>query len=305
MSNELNQQGEKVSPKGTLVSGDFIIDQHIYEGGRKHYADRTPGVLVKVETGGAGKLADLLKELFRQSKSTELDAAREVVPSRIPPPNLLNRAATGNVATSLAHHAYAFWRPQPNSVARDKQKWLCTEAMGFGALHPEGNSSPAGDVVTGANTDSESPAGETCTTTNRQAGMPCACWPETPNRPAKPKLVVISEGGMGFRETPECWNDLPLDTETQVILKVASIPTKSMLWEKLALHKENLTVIIAAAELRKLDARISSGLTWEETFQDFLREIDGNASVHGRLSALKNCRNLIVAFDSEAAVAVR
>ena len=132
------------------------------------------------------------------------------------------------------------------------------------------------------------------------------CWPKPPNRPIKPAIVVISEGGMGFRENSDCWKDLSLDTATHIVLKTASNPTKSKLWKALAPFADKLTVIVAAAELRKLNARISSGLTWEETFQDFLRELDsGDDPNNGRLSELKNCRDLIVAFDSEAAIAVR
>ena len=114
MSNELNQPGKEVPPKGTLVSGDFIIDQHIYEGGRYHYADRTLGVLVKVETGGAGKLANLLKKLFELSKSQELEAACEVVPARIPPAGLIN-GATGGVVSMRSFPGAAALTTRPST----------------------------------------------------------------------------------------------------------------------------------------------------------------------------------------------
>lgn len=300
-----NEQPEAIQVRGTLVTGDFILDQHIYEGGRQLYSDRTPGVLVKVEAGGAGKLADLLNELFQRSKSAELQAARDVVPARVPPADLTNGATAGTAVTSLEHQAYAFWRPRPDNEVREKQTWHCTEAMGFGALRPDERDSPAGDVSCEANAESKPSAEEACSSNDRAVGMPCACWPKPSNRPAKPEIVVIADGGIGFRESPECWQNLSLDTASHVILKTASDPTSSSLWEKLSHFSDKLTVIIAAAELRKLDARISIGLTWEETFRDFLRELDGSVPNNGRLNKLKNCRNLVVAFDSEAAIAVR
>ena len=274
MSTNANDEQKNAQPKGTLVTGDFIIDQHIYEGGRKYYSDRGPGVIVRPEIGGAGKLADIVKLLFASIQSDKLESARDVVSARIPADDALRVGTLDNPSAPIEHHAYAFWRPQPEGKSRDKQRWKCTEAMGFGAIDPDDRKS---------------------------VRLPCESWNDASTQLAHPKFVVISEGGMGFRESEKCWQNLVPSDGAHVILKTANDPTTSVLWKSLQKHRENLTVIISASELRKVDARISSGLTWEETFQDFLREIMDD----GRLCELRNCKNLIVTFDSEAAVAVR
>lgn len=300
---------------GTLVTGDFIIDQHIYEGGRYHYADRSPGVLVKLETGGAGKLADLLKVLFKQSQKLKLDGEWNLLgtptPARVAPPESRdenpevdskrhqNDAANLEDAPAIAspHRGYAFWRQLPVDAPKEQRYWQCTEKMGFGAI--QSSSSPTVTCLTDAE-GPESADGNLCRLNS--ADSPCASWPEPDERPANPAMIVIAEGGMGFRENHACWQDLPLNDARHIILKTASDPTGSDLWKHLtATPNARRTVIISAAELRLLSAQISDGLTWEQTFQDLLRELEPN----GRLNELKNCHNLVVSFDSEAALAVQ
>ena len=278
---------------GTLVTGDFIIDQHIYEGDRHHYADRSPGVRVKVEVGGAGMLAALLKVLFDKFDPVEFQSVRNVAPARVPPGPLESHVSGTETATPLAHHAYAFWRRSPEGEPREKQHWRCVEAMGFGD-NPPGSPAPQVGSEAGAN---ETPAaGDACV-----PDAPCASWNPHPDAPRQPAILVFSEGGMGFRDTRACWETEALAAARHIILKTASQPTASDLWDVLTEHADRLTVVISAAELRKYNARISAGLTWEETFKDLLRELSKQGSLH----ALTNCRNLIVTFDNEAAAAVQ
>lgn len=299
--------------QGTLVTGDFIIDQHIYEGGRYHYADRSQGVLVKPETGGAGKLADLLKVLFKQSQKLKLAGGWDLLgiptPARVAPDESRNEklsgdrgadqnhSASGEDAPAIAfpHRGYAFWRQLPLDAPKEQRYWQCTEKMGFGAIQSSG---PA--TATCSMGASESNDGNQCRLNNTDS--PCASWPVPDELPTNPAMIVIAEGGMGFRENHACWQDLPLNDARHVILKTASDPTSSDLWDHLtATQNPKRTVIISAAELRLLSAQISGGLTWEQTFQDLLRELEPE----GRLNELKNCHNLVVSFDSEAAMAVQ
>jgi len=305
--------GRRQGPsKGTLVTGDFIIDQHIYEGGRYHYASHSPGVLVKLETGGAGKLAELLEMLFERSRKLKLSGDWDLLGAPVPArraPNEgdvdtkstgvpgITRSAINASAIASPHHGFAFWRQLPAGVAKEQQYWQCTEKMGFGAIQSTRSGT---STVSGTNTPQYSGSDDYCRFDN--ADSPCASWPKPDHVPDKPAMIVIAEGGMGFRENRACWENLALNGARHIILKTASDPTSSDLWKHLTSTKQaKRTVIISAAELRLLSAQISGGLTWEQTFRDFLRELEPG----GRLIELKNCHNLVVAFDSEAAIAIQ
>ncbi|MBC7964930.1 MAG: hypothetical protein H7Z17_03305, partial [Fuerstia sp.] len=234
---------------GTLVTGDFIIDQHIYEGERHQYADHTPGVRVKAEVGGAGKLAELIQVLFDKLDPEQFANVRKVVAARVAPESVQSLLDGSDPAIPIAHQAYAFWRRRPEGEPREKQRWRCFEAMGFGASVPQ-----------------KTPEDGVCRT-----DAPCAAWPVPENIPAKPAIIVISEGGMGFRDNEKCWEKEALKHAKHIIFKTANQPAESEVWKELTKHADKLTVVISAAELRKTSARISVGLTWEETFRDLLR----------------------------------
>lgn len=58
------------SMKTILVTGDFLIDHHIYQGTRHHFDDQScPGVCVAEELGGAALIHRLL-----QAMPTSLEA---------------------------------------------------------------------------------------------------------------------------------------------------------------------------------------------------------------------------------------
>lgn len=243
------------APKTILVTGDLVVDHHIYEGARYHYGDRSPGVNVKRQAGGAGLIADLLKSLP--------DLNQVVFASR----KLPDEGHDGDICD----HAYAFWQRLPADGVPEKQFWQCNKAMGFGNRELDKGTPPE---------------------------PPCKKWEQCVEIPSKPEIVVISEGGMGFRDTPECWKNLGLDTASIIILKTAWPLAEGDLWPALTIaHSHKLMVVVSATELRKSDARLSYGLSWEATFQTLLHEISQN----GRLSALTKCRHLVVTFGSEGA----
>lgn len=233
-----------------LVTGDFVLDHHIYEGRRKHYGDGvSPGVVMIRQAGGAAMVHDVIREL--QPRWTSHLAV--AVPT----------TAKECLAVPQSQHAYAFWRPHPRNTPPERQFWRVSEAMGFGAM---------GDTA-------------------------CKSWPAAKDLPPDPGVVVLSEGGMGFRESTECWKHLPFARARWIVLKSASPVAVGALWDELADHRDRLIVVVSAHELRKSTARISTGLSWEATLQDLLRELAG-----GTLAPLARCRHLVVAFESEGAV---
>ena len=239
-----------------LVTGDFVLDHHIYEGRRQNYGDaQSPGVRVKQEIGGAALVHDLLSKLCEQGEGN--------------PPPLWKPCLSvqpGNYdSIDESDRAYAFWRPFPQNATSDKQFWLVNEAMGFGVVE--------------------------------QGAQPsCALWPPASDAPAEPDIIVVSEGGMGFRQDAECWRGLNFGSARWIVLKTASPVAEGALWEELSSkYSEKLVVVVAAGDLRESGARISASLSWEETLTDFVRE----SGMGGALAGLLNCRHLVVAFRSE------
>lgn len=266
-----------------LVGGDFVVDHHIYEGRRHHYGDDvSPGVGVCRQHGGAALIEMLLKELLVEKPDKQAGATGAVwtVHKTVEGPKAVKAAATNDGKSKAAardedtsHHAYAFWRPHPRG-GRGRQYWRVSDAMGFGAT---------------------------------KATKPSCEWEKAHNLPEHPDIIVLSEGGMGYRDCKECWEDLDFAGARWIVLKTAApIADRKLedadlehgdLWTKLTRDRlaEKLVVVVSAHELRKTSARISVGLSWEATVESLLRALGEG----GPLAPLRRCRHLLVAFESE------
>ena len=54
-----------MTSQNIVVTGDFVLDHHIYEGDRHHYGDSArDGVKIKQQLGGAALVHDILEALF-------------------------------------------------------------------------------------------------------------------------------------------------------------------------------------------------------------------------------------------------
>jgi hypothetical protein len=248
-----------VPNKTILVTGDFVLDFQIYEGQRHHYGQNLP-VGVKVKHQlGGAALVHQVLEALLKLKRPE--------------PEWQSFMAVQDEFQDGALHsfdpskcAYAFWRPYPKDKPPEKQFWRVGEAMGFG-----------GGNIERAAFD----------------------WKPARGLPDSPQIVVLSEGGMDFRESRDLWHDEKLKSAKWIFLKTAAPVGEGALWRHLSEnYNDKLVVVIAARELRETPARLNIGLSWESNVEDALRELD----VHGSLSELMACRHLIIAFDSEGAL---
>ena len=109
--------------KHVLITGDFVLDHHIYEGKRHHFGDRrSRGVQQVIELGGAALVHYLLAEL----KTAESHLAVAIDDRRQP-------GSASVIPDELK--AFAFWRPFLRK-AKDPESavWRTSEAMGFGGL---------------------------------------------------------------------------------------------------------------------------------------------------------------------------
>ncbi len=255
----------KEKPAGILVAGDFVIDQHIYEG-RRHFFRETPGngVHVRSELGGAALIHNILgavDSILRGVGDPEMPSHLAIKK----PDVAASLAAPGRAGVE----AYAFWRPFPHGSPRGEQYWRVSEAMGFGA---------------------------------GEAGVPAPDWMSKANTsaPRAPSVIVLSEGGMGFRDEREAWDALPFGKADWILLKMSAPVVEGALWEHLqstpSLAKK-LVVVVDADDLRKTHARISDGRSWEDSIENMVCEL---LKKDGVLIPLTRCRHLVVVFGSEA-----
>lgn len=277
------------TPQRVLVTGDFVIDFHIYQGKRLHYGDLSEhGVVVRPQLGGAGVVYDLLREVHQadvekrlskkvkeaqaeniQLKDEELETLRsECRKEALVQPHSACDIRDINIQVPLeaSQHAFSFLRPVSSGK---KEYWLVSEAMGFGSESDSSTEQPTDAINTG-----------------NEPGQNLA------------DVLTISEGGIGFRHNQNQWDSLPFETASWIVLKSASPIMEGPLWEKLTTdYSDRLIVIVSASDLRKTNARISQGLSWDATVKQVVSEI-----VTGELQVLSNCSHLIVSFGSEGAL---
>ena len=251
-----------MTAQNILITGDFILDNHIYEGQRNDYGDATSlGVHLCRQLGGAALVHQIVEQLILPNKKEKKAQARWRSISAVKDPS---RAMLAQI--SPPEQAYAYWQP----FAEDAKKkpvqlvWRVRRAMGFGQGKEPSQLQPA-NVFQGA-----------------------------------PNIVVVSEGGMGFRDCVENWPEKAMEQARWIVLKTTAPVAQGPLWEYLTQnYAGKLIVIVSAHELRKsFSARISTGLSWEETVEGLFREL----RPQGTLYALTQCRHLVVSLESEGAL---
>ncbi len=239
--------------KRVLVTGDFVLDNHIYEGQRRNFGDKAPGVRVVRQLGGAALVHDLLSALLGKDAQTRLDLGVRL-------PTGADKIQSEQVPDTC--QAYALWTPS------DKV-WRAASAMGFG-----GDSS---------------------------VGTPDVAWPPY-GRAAKQaaEVLVLCDGGLGFRDHRGHWPTQDLDAAEFIVLKPTAPLLRGALWEKLIQPKyaKKLVITVAASDLRRSDALVNAGMSWEDTLESLASEL----APGGGLEALAKCRHLVVVFESEGAL---
>ena len=155
--------------------------------------------------------------------------------------------------TPDAYHAFATWAPF-SPTKKDKKKkpkiWRVNETFGFGTVEPL-DASP-----------------------NRK---------DKSAEPPSFNVVVIDEGGCGFRsekeDWPACLHDKAAGNEPWIVLKMSSPVCRGDLWTHLLQESylDRLIVIVAADDLRRSGASITKGLSWEKSVQELLSDLDFHA----------------------------
>ena len=261
-----------------IVSGDIVIDRHLYEGRRRVLQDTSPrGTFMVEEAGGAALTQRLIEAVFDADREERwqavLSQARINGKLELPP----EQAPICRLACKLPAETaspwperligYALWTPQPKGK---DQVWRVEKALGYGALWTEPVFEVAKDL------------------------------------PANPGIVVLDDAGDAFRskQNERHWH-LPLDNAesaaalpTWIVLKLGGSIGHGDLWYHLldCEPRQRLVIVVAAQLLRSKDVRLSSGLSWEDTVEDLLSELDRD-----ELRPLCAARHLIVHFEHDGA----
>ena len=250
--------------KTVLVTGDVIVDHHIYEGRRlKPDSFDTIGTQEKEARGGAGLLYQILDEVSRQkNQSGSKEGQFE-----------LNFGLNNDVFKELYSnlHSYAVWKP---CKSQNDYVWRMVQPLGYGNspklyfpyfkfVNKEAASNQNVLVIDDGGLGFR-------LNTQKEA------WPE----------IIQKEGSKSLE-----W----------IILKMSNPVGQGDLWRHLSTKfKEKLVLILSIDDIRREEVRITRGISWERTALDLVDELCFNPDI----SMLLNCRHLIINFSSEGALHV-
>jgi hypothetical protein len=124
---------------------------------------------------------------------------------------------------------------------------------------------------------------------------------------AKASTVVISGSGEALRDVEPALDFLERVRPRYIIHHMTRPLAKGPLWDLIRNgprtregipDPDHLAVIIDAEDLRAEGIALSRSLSWEQTTEDFVRNLGSN----GRLDTLVTCPNLIIRFGSEGII---
>ncbi|MGO4882322.1 MAG: RyR domain-containing protein [Bryobacteraceae bacterium] len=253
-----------------LVTGDVVLDHNIYAGQRfTPDSDAVSGMQYRKQPGGAMLTYCLLDAVARAAASS---AKGEDAPSAIHLAFGLQQSTADALQNwPSGFQAGAVWEPF-DGPKKGQLHWRLSKNLGYGA--------------------------------RGHSGYPASLVPGLDE--LKPKVLVIDDGGLGFRlkTASQCWPPL-LTSESEapqlewIILKMSRPLARGDLWRELAARwRERLIVLVSGDNLRREDVRVSRGLSWESTVDDLVNEVQSNPAVHG----LQSCRHLVITLRGDAAL---
>lgn len=281
-------------PPSIIVSGDIVLDRHIYEGERGNLQDQSPrGTHLVEEIGGAAITQRLLAAIFdadyreqhgRWKESAALAKKSGAKATAEPQRAICVLGCQPPSARAWPDRliGYASWAPQAKPGSKD-QVWRVSRAFGYG---------PPEDLLAGP--------------VNKGAVVVQPLLPAN-NLPTKPTITVLDDAGDRFRlkENSAVWFPptsarTPATLPRWIVLKLAGSIGQGELWDHLlrCQPRRRLVISISARLLRSRDVRLSRGLSWERTVEHFMSELEGNPE----LRPLREARHLIVNFDHDGAL---
>jgi len=258
--------------KSILISGDVMVDNHVYEGDRLQLGSgKQIGSYLRRTAGGARLLFDLLNAVstYEPSKSKAAASTRRY--------DVHLGLDTDNLDTwPPSLQSFGVWSPSPRtSKPKEKVKvWRLDKPLGYGENLETRFHAPVQSTVL--------------------------------KKPAD--ILVLDDGGLTFRHAgakaawPSAIAQPGKNNPEWIVLKMAGPIGRGDLWRAVSdeRYSEKLVVVTSVADVRKESVRISEGLSWERTALELVDELNENPS----LASLKRCRHCIVSFGCAGALHV-
>jgi hypothetical protein len=270
-----------MSGKKVMVLGDITLDENIYQGERNSPELKGSGTLIRKTPGGAYLLYEYISHLINRTKhktgkSGNLQHKCFFIPrfenAEIPEPFM----------------TYALWvkmnppKPEGDEEKKEARKnqgtdsdhWGLSAALGYGRVADQTEY-----FLTKKMKEKE--------------------------LPEQIDILVLDDSGTLFHQAEELWSPVLKKlsnlegSSSWIILKSCFPLAKGNLFKKLAEeYRDRLVIVTSIDEIRKEDALISKGVSWEQTALDLVFELSSNHS----LKRLLNCKYLIITLHSEGAL---
>lgn len=292
-----------------VISGDVVVDNHIIEGSKMFASDKNNGTAILKRVGGAKLTFDLInntlpvalkqikKDLKKLQKEKdklkveidkknielsqeEIESKKEIIEIIIKKKEKesINLEKKLNKQKEIDKYYSSYLKVSSDTknvfnvrnvldsyikwTLNEKQKLQNPEYIGFG--NP-------------VNTDSDSKPTQINKSLNEA------------------NLVVIDDANLNFRNTETDFSN------KNVILKMSYPFCKGVLWQNLTEKTNNLLTIVNLRNLRRYDAKVSKGISWEQTALDLAFEMVTN--IH--LKKLLRSKHVIVCIGSAGALYVK
>ncbi|MBN2103746.1 hypothetical protein JW835_06875 [bacterium] len=250
-----------------LITGDVLIDHHIYLGERNSSSSiQSLGTHIKKTNGGAGLLYKMLEVISHQRNHNE-----KAVPFRVQ--FGYNKTIFGKLYTNL--HRYALWKPCPLKAGSDHFVWRMARTLGYGHLNTP--------------------------------FFPYSAYISNASNQASDILVINDSGlGFRHNTEVKAWPGMlqnrKKDSPEWIVLKMSKPLGQGDLWRLLSTeYKDRLITIVSIDDIREEEVKISRGISWERTALDLTRELLFNPAINQLLAS----KYLIVRLGTEGALLVK
>lgn len=314
--------------KRILITGDVIVDHHIYEGER-YIASATDqrGVKAKRQHGGAKGLTDLIDAMLHRAIAVGNEAQQKRVKEQEQARQELKKAEVQHGEEKKVKELQHRIKEAENDLQRLRSADLTGWSAQFGLTLPPLDAIPSNHhafAVWKPFPKSDEPGEKACVwRANLLMGYghdtivddsgepnPDSIPPTDLFQPqilpdlAEPDILVLDDAGCMFRTLQQrpCWHLPPVQGQQTpwIVLKMSSPVCRGDLWNDLASsYSDRLILVVSAKELREEMVHISRGLSWELTTET-LRDALLNDPILSRLA--RYCRHLIVVLSGDGAL---
>lgn len=264
--------------KFMVVSGDVTLDNNTFKGERSTPDEFGHGTMVHQQLGGSYLLHRLIEPLVESINQKYPEGDPLIVQYGLTEDLLKIKKFPPALQT------YAVWQQILDQKKKPTGHWKLHEPLGFGSL------------------DNHAEESRKLPTPQEFYQKYCV------NKLEKsPDMLVFDDCGSFFGEDELAWRvpldafirDLQKDDCKAIILKLTYPLSGTKLFQVLSEeYRDQLTIVISAAEIRREDVLVTKDVSWEQTALDMVQELCCNPA----LMPLLNCHHLFINFGSEGAL---